>query len=121
MKTLKRSKCSILPLVLKTKWFRMIERGEKWEEYRANTDFWWTRIGNWTRRGLYRAYTVVEFRLGYQRNAPRMAFTAGPVFTPFDTSKDAKEMFWRQGHPDWGEPDEPHFIITLDERVELED
>ena len=46
---LQRSRCSILPLVLKGKWFDMIERGEKREEYRLPT-------------------------LGYARDAPRMAF-----------------------------------------------
>ena len=34
---LKRSSCAILPLVLKGKWFDMIERGEKREEYRMAT------------------------------------------------------------------------------------
>lgn len=109
MKTLKRSECSVLPLVLKRRWFEMIQSGKKREEYRADTDYWWTRIENWSKRGP----RVVEFRLGYQRNAPRMAFTAGPVFTPED-----KPEFQ---YPEWGQPDTPHFVITLDERVELED
>ena len=40
---LKRSSCAILPLVLKGKWFDMIERGEKREEYRMATDYWLKR------------------------------------------------------------------------------
>lgn len=118
MKTLKRSECSILPLVLKRRWFEMIERGEKTEEYRDDTDYWWTRTSNWCERG---GSLVVEFRLGYQRNAPRMAFEVGPILTPFDTSEEAKKLFVKIRHPEWGEPDAPHFVISLDERVELED
>ena len=121
MKTLKRSECSVLPLVLKGKWYRMIESGEKLEEYRDGTDYWWTRIANWCGIGIYRSYIVVEFRLGYQRNAPRMAFITGPVFTPFDTSAQAKKLFVKIPRPEWGEPETPHFIITLEKRVKLED
>lgn len=33
MKQLKRSQCSILPLVLRGKWYDMIAAGEKREEY----------------------------------------------------------------------------------------
>lgn len=36
---IERSRCAVLPLVLKGKWFDMIARGEKREEYRAVTDY----------------------------------------------------------------------------------
>ncbi|MBQ7252654.1 MAG: hypothetical protein IJS32_08650, partial [Kiritimatiellae bacterium] len=47
MRKLERSKCAVLPLVLKGKWFRMIESGEKREEYRAATQYWGKRFANW--------------------------------------------------------------------------
>ena len=57
-----RSDCAVLKLVLKRKWYEMIERGEKREEYRAATDYWLKRLANWD---LHPAGTpVVEFRLG---------------------------------------------------------
>lgn len=112
MRTLKRSKCAVLPLVLKGKWYRMIESGEKCEEYRDATDYWKSRIRNW-RSGFFDGkYAVVEFRLGYQRNAPRMAFLCW-LLTPLNKCYDPI-------HPEWGEPKTPHYVIALDERVELE-
>lgn len=42
---LKRSQCSILPLVLKGKWYDMIATGEKKEEYRADTQYWHRAVG----------------------------------------------------------------------------
>ena len=47
---LKRSKCSILSLVLKGKWFDMIASGEKREEYRLPTRYWRKRLHNWDRK-----------------------------------------------------------------------
>lgn len=110
MRTLKRSKCAVLPLVLKGKWYRMIESGEKREEYRDATDYWKRRFRNWRHEYFGGKYAVVEFRLGYQRNAPRMAFISGGLF-PYQTGCL---------YPEWGEPEAPHYAIALGERVELE-
>lgn len=76
MKQLKRSECAILPLVLKGKWYDMIASGEKKEEYREFKQHWMTRIINW-RESFFincKDFMVIEFRLGYQKDAPRMAF-----------------------------------------------
>ena len=118
---LKRSSCAILPLVLKGKWFDMIERGEKREEYRMATDYWLKRLANWD---LHSAGTpIVEFRLGYAKDAPSMAFwvfglnTESGMKTYALVDRDTD----KPRHPDWGEPDEPHFFIKLGGRVELQD
>lgn len=114
MRKLKRSECAVLPLVLIGKWFDMIARGEKREEYRACTEYWRKRIWNWEDKAKGPSpeackTLVVEFRRGYASNAPRMAFSA-------------HIRAWRRepNHPEWGEPYEPHYVIALDERVELE-
>ena len=112
MRTLKRSECAILHLVLKKKWFDMIESGEKREEYRDDSSHWACRLRKWAwggRRGL----PVVVFQLGYAHEAPRMAFLLAAFSLPG----------WEHGarHPEWGEPETPHYIIGLGERVELED
>ena len=111
MRKLRRRECAILPLVLKRKWFDMIERGEKREEYRASTAYWSRRLANWYFRGLGEAAHVVEFRLGYAKTAPRMAYEAGSGYGHWDGAK----------HPEWGEPEALHFVIRLGERVELLD
>lgn len=106
MLKLKRSACAVLPLVLKGKWYDMIERGEKTEEYRAASPYWAIRLSNWDDDGRK---CVVEFRRGYGHDAPRMAFES-PVY--FHTTEPE--------HPEWGEPDGPHYMIVLAERVILE-
>lgn len=117
--TLKRSKCgAILPLVLKGRWYDMIARGEKREEYRLATKYWRTRLHNWDVKA---ASPVVEFRRGYARNAPRMAFWCMALSTvcgmqPYahvDATVD------KTRHPEWGEPEEAHYFIKLGGRVDL--
>ena len=114
-----RSECAVLKLVLKRKWYEMIERGEKREEYRAASDYWLKRLANWD---LNPAGTpVVEFRLGYAKNAPRMAFwvlgqnTAGGMKTYALVDRETEKL----RHPEWGEPDESHFVIRLGGPVSL--
>lgn len=110
MMTLERSRCAVLPLVLKGTWYDMIERGEKREEYRDATDYWVKRIGNWRLLSKPNRRRVVEFRRGYARNAPRVAFACEDV-----------EVMEGYSHPEWGEPEHRHFTIWLGERVELVD
>ncbi len=108
MRRLKRSECAILPLVLKRKWYDMIASGEKREEYRAATPYWAVRLSNWDNTPARRH--VVEFRLGYAKDAPRVAYDSPWCVAAADCR-----------HPEWGEPTAPHYIIFLGERIELED
>jgi len=123
MRKLKRNECSILSLVLERKWYDMIASGEKKEEYRESKKYWWTRISNWDLGSLpvpldiYDAIMgkkkpmVVAFSIGYKK--ADMFFIVDAVLDP-----DAKYPE-RVRHPEWGEPDFPHYIIKLGERVEL--
>ena len=106
MRKLRRSECAVLPLVLKGVWYDMIKSGRKREEYRDATLYWAVRLRNWDNDGRR---CVVEFRRGYAKDAPRMAFDS-PVYLHADDAL----------HPEWGEPDAPHYIILLGERVRLE-
>ena len=77
MRKLKRSECVVLPLVLKRKWYDMIECGEKKVEWRRS-DYWLDRVYNWFRKSeLGGLVPVVEFRHGYAKDARRMAFVCG--------------------------------------------
>lgn len=107
-----RRKCSILSLVLKKKWYDMIASGEKREEYRAATPYWSKRLWNWNVAFTDGTIPVVEFRLGYARNAPRMAYWAFGLpcasgILPFAFAEN------RCLHPEWGEPTTDHFFIRL--------
>ena len=118
MKKLKRKECAVLPLVLTGRWYAMIESGAKREEYRADTPYWNKRISNWCVKSLDLigdkgtvGDPVVEFRLGYAKDAPRMAFCATGLRGP-----DCRNHC----HVEWGEPRTPHWAIELGARVQLE-
>ena len=99
-------------LVLKGKWFDMIALGQKKEEYRDVTKYWQTRIHNWHERARMAGMPMVmEFRLGYAARAQRTAFLLAGGF-------GVRGKF-RFPHPDWGEPNEKHFVLPLGERVKL--
>ena len=120
---LPRSHCSILPLVLKGKWFDMIASGEKREEYRLPTHYWRTRLHNWNLKFTENTTPIVEFRRGYAKDAPRLAFWCRGIETvsglmPYAYVNAGTEKI---RHPEWGEPDEPHFIIQLGGRVSVLD
>lgn len=112
MKRLKRSECSILPLVLKRRWFEMVALGQKKEEYRDCSDYWKTWFENWFARSNFGALPmVVEFRLGYAARAQRTAFLLNSFLI---------RAAYRFEHPDWGEPQGQHYVLRLGERVALE-
>ena len=119
---LERSQCAILPLVLKGKWYDMIASGEKREEYRLATEYWQLRFFNWNATVTAEKPPVVEFRRGYAKNAPRMAFWCLGLETPGGLSPYAFVSFddrCKPRHPEWGEPANAHFFILLGDRVIL--
>lgn len=112
MRKLKRSECAVLHLVLKYKWYDMIASGWKREEYR-DWETWNNRITKWIRRFL--TYGVYHMVVGFQRG-----YTKPSMW--FECSVSSEEAIGRgKHHPEWGEPDTPHYVIALGERVELED
>lgn len=75
----------ILHLTLKKKWFDMILSGEKKEEYREQKHYWWKRLctvgcvkfslatilnNGITCDGLFKDYTHIIFKNGYNKDAP---------------------------------------------------
>lgn len=117
MQKLKRSECVVLHLVLKKKWYDLIESGEKKEEYRDETPYWKKRIDGWWQRSWpkYRVApipAVVVLHCGYRKD-PQMAWLVRYLIC--DASGDNSR------HREWGKPKTSHYIIPLGERVELED
>ena len=111
---LNRAECSVLHLVLTRKWFDMVTHGEKREEYRSLSRYWFTRLDNWDRRP---GSPVVEFHLGYGKGAPRVAFWCYGQSTA--SGMKCYSASDERRHPEWGEPAEPHFVIDLGGRVEF--
>jgi len=111
VRELKRSECAILPLVLKRRWYDMIKRGEKREEYRDYTTYWQHRIANWCNNQKPDwdsietcKWLVIGFSLGYRKS---------DLFFLLH-SRDVRDF---SENPDWGEPDGRHYVLTLGDRV----
>lgn len=112
MRQLKRNECAILSLVLKGRWYDMIASGEKKEEYR-DCSAWDKRITNWLikyNRQPEIRYLVVAFQRGYRK--PSMWY---------EIRYGCTDNVKHEPHPEWGEPETPHYILMLGERVELVD
>lgn len=108
MKQLKRSQCSILPLVLRGKWYDMIASGEKREEYRADTPYWHRRFSNWVMNLPLSGHLVIAFSSGYRK--PDLFVETCCV------------NICRDGlHPEWGEPTGSHYVVAIKRRVQLFD
>lgn len=114
MREIKRSECVVIPLVLTYKWYDMIDKGLKREEYRADTKRYSVRFTNFAMRtndivGEKFKKKVVGFQRGY--NKPSMFWWCDIEFR--------REGMAR--HPEWGEPNEAHWVLKLIERVNIID
>lgn len=121
-----------LDLVLKEKWYRMIESGEKTEEYREIKPYWVKRFCYKTslsypipwmsmvvnaqnpeylkqalkmRTMILKRFTHVTFHLGYSKDRPSMTFALDKITID-------------KGKPEWGaEEGKLYFVIHLGERL----
>lgn len=116
MRKISRKDCVVLPLVLKKRWYDMIDSGGKKEEYREYKDFWRKRIEKWqdARYDLIpllqgQKVDVIAFSCGYKK--PDMFFVCDRVLIRENTPI----------HPEWGEPSTRHFVLGLGEKIELAD
>ena len=92
---------STLKLVLKKKWYYLIDSGVKKEEYRQ-IPFWSPRI--YDKEGLPR-HDRVLFYLGYNKERPSMEFSIENVHIG-------------QGKPEWGAVSgKEYIVIKLGERI----
>lgn len=126
MRKLKRSKCAILPLVLKGKWFDMIASGEKKIEYRR-AGYWLDRVYNWFNKSIRGGLVpVVEFRHGYAKDARRMAFVCGWLWN----RRERRFVYctppyawlnrnWPIQHPELGETKIERVAILIGERITI--
>lgn len=104
----------VLDLVLKTRWYDMIDRGEKKEEYREDKEYWIKRLTDLNTDFVpfsyryhyeeipFKHYTHVRFHRAYT-NTTMLFSIAG--------------MDYGFGNSSWGAPDKEVFIIKLGERL----
>lgn len=128
----------ILDLVLKHKWYDMIASGEKREEYRALTPYWFTRLCAYKECGhFYRKVTQKDAELfevnhdGFASSIKRGINSVYSNLLPRDYTLirfrrgytntimlfEIKSMHIGRGNPDWGAPEEEVFIIKLGDKI----
>ena len=106
-----------LNLVLKHKWYDMIESGEKKEEYREIKPYWIKRLTDYNR--IYKWFKDVnerKFSVSIPCRYTYVCFHRG--YTSTTMTFAIKSIGTGQGKPEWGAPtDRPVFIIKLGKRV----
>ena len=92
----------ILHLNVYKQWYDMIAYGNKREEYRERSDYWWSRL--YDKRAAPKQFDAIEIRNGYGRNAPRIMMEH--VLTKIC-----------MGRKSWGAPEHSVFVIVLGKRI----
>lgn len=104
----------VLDLVLRHKWYDMIDRGEKKEEYREDKAYWIKRLTD-----LNTDFVPFSYRYHYEqipfKDYTHVRFHRGYTNTTMLFSIDG--MGYGFGNSSWGAPDEEVFIIKLGERT----
>lgn len=97
----------MLTLPIKKKWFDMIASGEKKEEYRELSDYYWRRFRWYLGRikigeSWHRIEFFVNFRNGYQKHSPAIIATC--------------TVRIGEGRPEWGaEPGKEYYVLEIHE------
>ncbi len=105
----------ILYLPLKAKWYEMIERGEKREEYRECSVYWIRRLMEYDGK----TYDIDNPNVAYDNYRTRrfdaVCFSYG--YTKRRMLWECKGITIGQGRPEWGAPAHGTFIIKLGKRL----
>lgn len=88
----------ILHFTLSKRWFEMIVRGEKREEYREIKDYWIKRLEG-------KDYDAIQFRNGYSPTSPTVLVYLNRIVK-------------RVGKPEWGAPEHPVYVLKLGAIIE---
>lgn len=101
-------------LVLKHKWYDMIESGEKLEEYRECTEYWMKRLLGSAKCVFAPARQSVRQKLPI-KDGTTVTFHQGYTSTTMTFQVDS--LLYGHGLPQWGAPKEKCFIIKLGKRL----
>lgn len=113
----------VLILHLKTKWWQMIKSGEKPEEYRRLTDYWFKRLVRYKPVSVV-ATVNIKGRVVYQTTSKTNEY----IYKKFDEvwllcgypklTETDKIIKWtntiigiRQGLPEWGAPENERVFV----------
>lgn len=107
----------MLVLPIKQKWFNMILKGEKKEEYREIKPYWTKRFENYYEEARLNIeiecpnykeiYYRVTFKAGYNKNSPQMTCKC--------------RLKRGQGKEEWGaEPNKEYYILEILKILEVQ-
>lgn len=112
-----------LPLI--AKWYKMIESGEKTEEYREIKPYWEKRLVDY--KAIKNDIQVIAFKL-YVLNKwtdPTVEYSKGFTHVRFSYGYTKRTMTFEiesirigKGKPEWGAPEQNVFIIKLGKRCD---
>lgn len=90
----------ILHLTLLKKWFDLIAKGEKKQEYRAWNNYWQTRLISEEEPGGFKVFDEIHFKNGYRKDCPFMrvefkgiSCSSKMFHTPLNGENLPKEFF----------------------------
>lgn len=101
-------------LVLKHKWYDMIDSGEKLEEYRDATPYWIKRLLGRQELKLMAARLSQRVRLPIKKGTT-VTFHRG--YTNTTMTYHIEYLAWGHGLPQWGAPKDRCLIIRLGKRL----
>jgi hypothetical protein len=94
-----------LKLTLNKKWFDLIKKGIKTEEYREIKQYWQTRLQiNGYHRFEFKKFDFVEFTNGYNKNSPQITV-------------ECLNILIGQGLPEWGAVEGQEYFILPDREI----
>lgn len=105
----------VLDLVLKHKWYDMIESGEKRDEYREDKEYWIKRLTD-----LNTDFVPFSYRYHYEQ-IPFKDYTHVRFHRAYTNTTmlfELNGMDYGFGNSSWGAPDKEVFIIKLGSRIE---
>lgn len=111
-----KNKMKTLNLVLKHKWYDMIDRGEKPEEYREIKPYWTKRLTDYN--NIHKWFEDIykrKFNVSIPHRYTHVCFHKG--YTSTTMTFEINRIVIGTGNPEWGAPDKPVFIIKLGQRV----
>ncbi len=91
-------------LPLKAKWYELIEKGIKKEEYREIKPYWIKRL-------MIRKFKNSIIEKAYLKNFDKIRFSYG--YTKRTMYVKCNGLKIGRGNPDWGAPEKEVFIIKL--------
>lgn len=120
-----------LQMSLKTKWFEMTKSGEKTEDYREITPYWYSRLclyrGEKKKQSWWEDYFKYTYSIDQESRISFITFTQNIMTLGYPSKNDKERILKfehagneiREGREEWGaENGKLYFVIKHGKRIE---